>query len=85
MPVPATPIATTAVQSKSDPDPPTPRKGEADTLDDAKKLMQKVLSSSKLHSIQDIEKTTTLYFMDTGGQPEFQWASSPLDILQSHL
>ena len=52
-------------------DPPTPKEGEADTLDDTKKLMREVLSSRKLHSIKDIEKTTTLYFMDTGGQPEF--------------
>ena len=68
---PATPAATTPVRSKSGPDSPTPREGEADTLDDAKKLMQEVLSSRKLRSIKDIEKTTTLYFMDTGGQPEF--------------
>ena len=71
VPVPATPIATTAVPSKSGPDPPTPMEGRADTLDDAKKLMQEVLASRKLCSIKDIEKTTTLYFMDTGGQPEF--------------
>ena len=69
--VPATPVATTAVPSKSGPDSPTPREDKADTLDDAKKLMQEVLSSRKLRSIKDIEKTTTLYFMDTGGQPEF--------------
>ena len=68
---PATPVATTAVPSKSGPDSPTPREGESDTLDDAKKLMQEVLSSRKLCSIKDIEKTTTLYFIDTGGQPEF--------------
>ena len=68
---PATPAATTAVPSKSSPDLPTQREGEADTLEDAKKLMQEVLSSRKLRSIKDIEKTTTLYFMDTGGQPEF--------------
>ena len=71
MSAPAAPIATTAVPSKSDPDPPTPREGEADTLDNTKKLMREVLSSRKLRSIKDIEKTTTLYFMDTGGQPEF--------------
>ena len=58
-----------AVPSISDPD---QGKAELGTLDDAKKLMQEVLSSRKLHSIKDIEKTTTLYFMDTGGQPEFQ-------------
>ena len=68
---PATPVATTAVPSKSAPDSPTPRGGQADSLEDAKKLMQEVLSSRKLRSIKDIEKTTTLYFMDTGGQPEF--------------
>ena len=68
---PATLVATTAVPSKSAADSPTPREDKADTLDDAKKLMQEVLSSRKLRSIKDIEKTTTLYFMDTGGQPEF--------------
>ena len=71
VPASATPVATTAVSSMSGPDPPTSKEGEADTLDDTKKLMQEVLSSKKLHSIKDIEKTTTLYFMDTGGQPEF--------------
>ena len=67
----ATPVATTAVPSKSGLDSPTPREDKANSLDDAKKLMQEVLSSRKLRSIKDIEKTTTLYFMDTGGQPEF--------------
>ena len=68
---PTTPVATTAVPSVSDPDPPTSREAEGDTLDNTKKLMREVLSSRKLRSIKDIEKTTTLYFMDTGGQPEF--------------
>ena len=71
MPAPATPVATTAVQSILGPDPPTPREAEGDTLDNTKKLMREVLSNRKLRSIKDIEKTTTLYFMDTGGQPEF--------------
>ena len=34
--------------------------------------MQEVLSRRKLHSIKDIEKTTTVYIMDIGGQPEFR-------------
>ena len=50
-------------------DPPTP--GEADTFDNVKLLMQQVLASRKVNTIKDIEKTTTLYLMDTGGQPEF--------------
>ena len=33
--------------------------------------MQEVLASRKLHNIKDIEKTTTIYLMDIGGQPEF--------------
>ena len=70
-PVLHTPVATIAVPFTSGPDPPTPREAEADTLDEAKQLMQEVLASRKLHTIKDIEKTTTLYFMDTGGQPEF--------------
>ena len=44
---------------------------EADTLDEAKQLMQEVLAKKGLRSIKDIEKTITLYIMDTGGQPEF--------------
>ena len=48
-----------------------PQPDKADTLDDAKKLMQEVLSSRKLRTIKDIEKTTTIYIMDIGGQPEF--------------
>ena len=71
MSVSATADATTAVPSKPCSDPPTPREDKSDTIDDAKKFMQEVLSSRKLRSIKDIEKTTTLYFMDTGGQPEF--------------
>ena len=39
MSAPAAPVATRQVSSKSVPDLPTPREGEADTLDDAKKLM----------------------------------------------
>ena len=48
-----------------------PMEPEADTLVDARKLMQEVLASRKLRTIGDIEKTTTIYLMDTGGQPEF--------------
>ena len=44
---------------------------DMDTLDDAKQLMQEVLTKRGLRTIEDIEKTTTLYLMDTGGQPEF--------------
>ena len=53
------------------PDVPTCAKAEADTLGEAKKLMQEVLTSRKLHTMKDIEKTTTLYLIDIGGQPEF--------------
>ena len=52
-------------------DPPTPGEVEADTPDDAKKLIQEVLAKRGLRTVKDIEKTTTLYLMDTGGQPEF--------------
>ena len=48
-----------------------PREAEADTFEDIKQLMQEVLASKGLHSIEEIEKITTLYLMDTGGQPEF--------------
>ena len=50
---------------------PPPMEPEPDTLDDARKLMQEVLANRKLRSIKDIEKTTTIYLIDTGGQPEF--------------
>ena len=57
------------------PDTDTPTLGkaeaEADTLDEAKQLMQEVLASRRLRSFKDIEKTTTLYLIDVGGQPEF--------------
>ena len=36
-----------------------------------KKLMLDSLTSRRLPSLKDIEKTTTIYLMDTGGQPEF--------------
>ena len=60
-----------AVPSISGPDPPTPEEAESGGLDDATKLIKEVLASRKLHSVKDMEKTMTLYFMDTGGQPEF--------------
>ena len=53
------------------PAPATPDETEADTLDGAKQLMQEVLAKKGLRNIKDIEKTITLYIMDTGGQPEF--------------
>ena len=71
-PVPATPAPATSVPSTSGQDPQTPGEDEAVTLDDALKLMKEVLVSRRLCSIKDIEKTMTLYLMDTGGQPEFQ-------------
>ena len=64
IPVPHTPIL-------PDPDTPIPRETEVDITDAAKKLILGVLASKKLRSIKDIEKTTTLYLMDIGGQPEF--------------
>ena len=66
-----TPAPSTPAPPKPGPDLPTPGEAEANTLDDAKKLMQEVLASRKLRSIRDIEKTTTIYIMDIGGQPEF--------------
>ena len=44
---------------------------EAENLHYAKKLIQEAIISRKLCSIKDIEKTTTIYIMDIGGQPEF--------------
>ena len=70
-PGPSTPGPSIPDSPTPHPDPPTPRKAEADTLDDAKKLIQEVLAVRRLRTIKDIEKTTTLYLMDTGGQPEF--------------
>ena len=84
VPVPPTPVPDppTRVQSwwnqlklifTGHPDPHLNQPGEtvAESLEDAKQLMQEVLASKGLHSIEDIEKITTLYLMDTGGQPEF--------------
>ena len=51
--------------------PPPTSETKTATFDDAKKLMEEILHSRGLHSIKDIEKTTTVYLMDTGGQPEF--------------
>ena len=72
-PAPATPVSTKLALAKTVPSisGPDPREAKSGTLDDAKKLMQEVLASKNLCSIKDIEKTTTLYFIDTGGQPEF--------------
>ena len=70
-PVPPTPASFMPIPSTSappKPDPPTPEVGN---VDEVKQLMQKVLDSRGLRTIKDIEKTTTLYLMDTGGQPEF--------------
>ena len=62
-----TPVPSTQVLS---PAPVTTDETEADTLDEGKQLMQ-VVAEKGLHNIKDIEKTITLYIMDTGGQPEF--------------
>ena len=66
---PPTPGPLTPDSPTNDPDPPTP---DADTLDGVKQLIKEVLAKRGLGTIKDIEKTTTLYLMDTGGQPEFQ-------------
>jgi len=57
--------------SEIHPDPPPINETETASFDDAKKLIEEVLHSRGLHSIKDVEKTTTIYLMDTGGQPEF--------------
>jgi len=61
----------TFIPSQMRPNPPPTSETKTASLDDAKKLMEEVLHSRGLHSIKDIEKTTTIYLMDTGGQPEF--------------
>ena len=68
-PAPSTPAPSTPAPPKLDL--PTPAEAKGNTLDDAKKLIQQVLASRKLRTIKDIEKTTTVYIMDIGGQPEF--------------
>ena len=77
-PNPIPPTSVSPPQSPSTPvlsvpglDQSIPEEAEADTLNDAKKLMQEVLSCRKLCSIKDIENITTVYIMDIGGQPEF--------------
>ena len=64
-PVPPIPVSSTQVSPVLIPSTPVAPD------DEVKKLMQEVLATRKLCNIKDIEKTTTLYFMDTGGQPEF--------------
>jgi len=61
----------TSSPSEEHPNPPPSNETKIASFDDAKKLMEEVLTSRGLHSIKDIEKTTTIYLMDTGGQPEF--------------
>ena len=73
-PVPSTLVSSTPVLPKPVPStsaPPKPDPPGVAKVDEVKQLMQEVLSSRRLRSIKDIEKTTTLYLMDTGGQPEF--------------
>ena len=77
-PNPIPPTSVSPPQSPSTPvlsvpglDQSIPEEAEVDTLNDAKKLMQEVLSCRKLCSIKDIENITTVYIMDIGGQPEF--------------
>ena len=58
-------------------DPPTPRPDSPtqnsphSPMEAVKHLMEEVLEKRGLRTIEDIEKTTTLYLIDTGGQPEF--------------
>jgi len=53
--------------SEIHPNPPPTSETKTASFDDAKKLMQEVLASRGLRSIEDIEKTSTIYLMDTGG------------------
>ena len=50
---------------------PPSMEGERGPFGDVEKLLLEVLASKGLDSIKDIEKITTMYLMDTGGQPEF--------------
>ena len=73
-PVPPTPIPSTPLPPKPVPStltPPKPDPPGVAKVDEVRQLIQEVLSSGELRSIRDIEKTTTIYLMDTGGQPEF--------------
>ena len=70
-PKPISPIPAPSTPAPPKPDLPTPAEAKGNTLDDAKKLIQQVLASRKLRTIKDIEKPTTIYIMDIGGQPEF--------------
>ena len=70
-PVPPTPAAFIPISSTAAPPKPDPSTPEEGKVDEVQQLMQEVLDSRRLRTIEDIEKTTTLYLMDTGGQPEF--------------
>ena len=47
-------------------------------LEPTRQFMQKVLNSSGMQKLEDLEEMTTVYFMDTGGQPEFHELLPPL-------
>ena len=47
-------------------------------LEPTRQFMQKVLNSSGKQKLEDLEEMTTVYFMDTGGQPEFHELLPPL-------
>ena len=43
-----------------------------------REFMSEVLKSSGLQNLEDLEESTTVYFMDTGGQPEFHELLPPI-------
>ena len=68
-PVPSIPVPQASILPDSDLL--IPEEVVVDTNDAVKKLILQVLAGRGLRNIKDIEKTTTLYLMDIGGQPEF--------------
>ena len=53
-------------------------RSKSEKLTPTRKFMSEVLSSSEMQELEDLEEMTTVYFMDTGGQPEFHELLPPL-------
>ena len=53
-------------------------RSKSEKLTPTRKFMSEVLSSIEMQELGDLEEMTTVYFMDTGGQPEFHELLPPL-------
>ena len=51
---------------------------ELSSFDETREFISHVLKSEGLESLEDLEESITIYFMDTGGQPEFHELFPPI-------